>query len=188
MNKVELRKLYLEKRRALTPSEYLDLNQKLTANFLNNVDLSEVKTLHTFLSIAKNNEPDTSGIIQHVRATHPAIRIAIPKVNDTGELESYFLNTETQLKISAWGIPEPQYGELVNPGSIDLVIVPLLIFDKQKHRVGYGKGFYDRFLTSCRKDCKTVGLSFFEPIEKISDIGTHDLALDYVITSANFYN
>lgn len=188
MNKVELRKLYLEKRRALTTSEYIDLSQKLTTNFLTNVDLSQVKVLHTFLSIVKNNEPDTMGIIQHVRANHPAIRIAIPKVNDAGEMESYFLKGDDQLKISSWGIPEPQSGVLVDPKEIDLVIVPLLIFDNQKHRVGYGKGFYDKFFTSCKVDCKKIGLSFFDPVEKIDDIGLHDLALDQVVTATKFYS
>jgi len=59
--------------------------------------------------------------------------------------------------------------------------VPLLISDEQHYRVGYGKGFYDRFLANCRKDCKKIGLNFFKPIQKISDSNEFDIALDEVI-------
>ncbi len=187
MNKPELRKVYLEKRRSLTAAEYADLNTKLFNNFFQHIDLSKVKVMHSFLSISKNNEPDTTSILAYIKKTHPTIRIAIPKIQSDGKMQSYFFEHEDQLEISAWGIPEPKHGEVVGPKEFDLVLVPLLIFDKQKHRVGYGKGFYDIFLSTCNSDCQKIGLSFFEPVEKIDDIGTHDLALDYVVTPTGFY-
>ena len=64
---------------------------------------------------------------------------------------------------------------------LDLVFVPLLISDENNYRVGYGKGFYDRFLLNCRKDCKKIGLNFFKPTSKIVDINAFDIALDAVI-------
>ncbi len=66
--------------------------------------------------------------------------------------------------------------------SIDWVLVPLLAFDRRGHRVGYGKGFYDRFLAGCRSDARKIGLSLFAPVVAIDDIGSQDVALDAVVT------
>ena len=62
-----------------------------------------------------------------------------------------------------------------------------MIFDHQGHRVGYGKGHYDRFLGECNRDTLKVGLSFFDPVSKIEDIDTNDIALDYAVTPRETY-
>ena len=64
---------------------------------------------------------------------------------------------------------------------------PLLIFDNQGHRVGYGKGYYDRFLVKCSRETIKVGLSYFNPIERIEDIQIHDIPIDYGITRDRIY-
>ena len=69
----------------------------------------------------------------------------------------------------------------------DLIIVPLLAVDAQGHRVGYGKGFYDRFLSKCRPDCLKVGLNYFEPDERIVDVGEHDIKLDACVTPTEVF-
>jgi 5-formyltetrahydrofolate cyclo-ligase len=79
------------------------------------------------------------------------------------------------------GIPEPVQGELIPDEQIDLVFVPLLAFDKKGNRVGYGKGFYDRFLAQCRPNTQKMGLSFFCPIDEISDVDPWDVKLDSCI-------
>jgi 5-formyltetrahydrofolate cyclo-ligase len=88
------------------------------------------------------------------------------------------------LELNQWGIlePNPQSAIRYPLSEIDLVIVPLLGFDKQGNRVGYGKGFYDRFLARCRSNVIKVGVSFFDPIDGISDITPLDIRLDYCIT------
>ena len=73
------------------------------------------------------------------------------------------------------------------PAEIDLVIVPLLCFDKKGNRVGYGKGYYDRFLKQCRKDCIKIGFSYFDPIDQVEDINKFDVKLDYGITPDAIY-
>ena len=62
-----------------------------------------------------------------------------------------------------------------------------MIFDHQGHRVGYGKGYYDRFLGECNRYTLKVGLSFFDPVSKIEDIDTNDIALDYAVTPRETY-
>jgi 5-formyltetrahydrofolate cyclo-ligase len=63
-----------------------------------------------------------------------------------------------------------------------VVFVPLLAFDKKGHRVGYGKGFYDRFLSDCKPETIKIGLSFFEAEESISAILPSDIRLDFCVT------
>jgi 5-formyltetrahydrofolate cyclo-ligase len=71
---------------------------------------------------------------------------------------------------------------------IDVVFVPLLAFDKNGNRVGYGKGFYDNFLAKCREDVIKIGLSFFEPEEIIDDVFKTDIRLDYCVTPFGINN
>ena len=176
MTKQELRKIYFQKRLALTDREYEQMSAKLCESFFAHVDLSGVRILHIFLPIKKNREPDTWLIIDRIKKEHPGIRITVPKITDTGAMESYFLE-ENNLALSTWGIPEPKGGTLTDPAAIDLVVVPLLVVDKKGHRIGYGKGFYDRFLPQCSGNGKRIGLSFFDPIDEISGLFEHDLPL-----------
>lgn len=71
---------------------------------------------------------------------------------------------------------------------IDMVLVPLLAFDKMGNRVGYGKGFYDRFLAECKISCKRIGISFFDPIEKIEEVDGNDISLTDCLTPSQLFN
>jgi len=85
------------------------------------------------------------------------------------------------------GIPEPQNGLTVPPSEIEVVFIPLLAYDKKGHRVGYGKGFYDRFLSKCKPNTLKIGLSLFEPEEKIEGLDATDIPLDYCVTPVKVY-
>ena len=189
MTKEELRKIYLQKRLSLSEAEYAQLNFQLFEKFFTSVDLSSVKILSTFLPLEKNKEPDTWLIIDRIRKEFPHIRISVPRVNDqTGELENFFFQGQDQLQKNKWGIQEPKHGIPIDPAQFDLVLIPMLIFDKNGHRVGYGKGFYDKLLVSCKPSCYRVGLSFYPPVETIEDINGHDQVLTKVITPENVFN
>ncbi|MET0298181.1 MAG: 5-formyltetrahydrofolate cyclo-ligase, partial [Flavitalea sp.] len=84
-------------------------------------------------------------------------------------------------------IYEPQSDHFLLPEDLDLVLVPLIAFDKKGYRVGYGKGFYDKYLANCREDCVFAGFSYFEPIPEISDRDDFDVPLDLCITPQNVY-
>lgn len=177
MNKEDLRKRYLARRKELTAAECAQFNVQLYHHFFSSTDLSFLKVIHTYLPLVKNNEPDTWMIIDRLRREFPHIRISIPRVMEDGALEHFFFEGLHQLQTNAWGLLEPKQGIPTLEEKIDLVIVPLLAIDQRGHRVGYGKGYYDRFLKKCKKDCKTIGLSFFEPIDIISDTDVNDVAL-----------
>ena len=183
MIKQELRKLYIQKRMNLSEGEYLQLNYQLTEMFFSHIDLSFVKVLHTFLPLEKNNEPNTWPIIDRVKREFPHVRISIPRVNaSSGELENFYFEGLHQLSSNVWGIQEPRQGIPTPEEKIDMVLVPLLVLDQSGHRVGYGKGFYDKFLHTCRADVKRIGVSLFPPVAAIDDVGPHDQKLTQAIT------
>ncbi len=188
MTKVEFRNYYLDKRKKLSAGEKEQLNLQLYHHFFSFLDLSFIHVLHTYLPIEKNNEPDTWMIIDRIRREFPHIRISVPRVGEAGELENFYFEGLHQLKTNGWNIQEPKQGIPTPTGKIDAVIVPLLAFDKAGHRVGYGKGFYDRFLKQCRGDCKRIGLSFFDAVEIIADADVHDIRLTTCITPITVLN
>jgi 5-formyltetrahydrofolate cyclo-ligase len=189
MTKEELRKIYLQKRRSLSDIEYEKLSIQICENFFNQIDLSSVKTLHIFISIKKNKEPDTAFIIERIQQKFSHISLIVPRVNHaTEEMENFLFEGFDQLEENKWDILEPKAGKHIEPTEIDMVLIPLLTFDKQGHRVGYGKGFYDKLLSKCKSDCKRIGLSLLDPISKIEDINPHDKNLDACITPSKTWN
>ena len=181
MTKSELRKIYLQKRLSLSEAECLNYSRQLCEQFFSNFDLSFIKIIHTYLPIEKNKEPDTWLIVDRIRREFPNVRISAPRVRNN-QLENFFFEELHELEKNTWGILQPKQGLPIPSEKIDLVIVPLLAFDKSGNRVGYGKGFYDRFLKECRVDCKKVGLSFFEATDSIDYRTPYDIEMDYCIT------
>lgn len=143
--------------------------------------LTSNATIHIFLPIDSNNEVETQPIIDRIRRDLPQATIAVPRVRGD-QLETLRFDPDTKLRLSNWNVPEPIGDSFIDPRQIDLVIVPLLAFDRRGHRVGYGKGFYDRFLRTCRPDCVKVGVSFFPPVENIEDANENDVRLDLCLT------
>jgi len=188
MIKTALRKVYLDKRQSLSEAEYLQLNHQLCENFFAHIELSFIKVLHCFIPIEKNREPNTWLIIDRIRREFPHIRLSVPRIDKNGGLENFFFEGLHQLQLNSWGILEPKQGVPTETGKIDMVIVPLLVFDENGNRVGYGKGFYDRFLAECKPSVKSVGLSLFEPVDKIEDIEAHDIPLSYSVTPTQAFS
>lgn len=188
MLKSELRKLYLDKRRSLSPGEVASSSARISERFFTEIELSKIRVLHTFIRIPKFNEFDTSTIYFRIWQEHPDIVTCSPRIDGTfDELESYAFDENTEFIESSWGIREPAGTEGIEADEIDLVVVPLLSFDENGHRVGYGKGYYDRFLAHCRPDCLKVGISLFPPVESITDVHKGDVSLDIVITPDRNY-
>ena len=186
--KQELREEYLKKREALSDLEIYRLNKELLSEF-KKLSLKEIHFIHFFIPIKKFREPDTLPIIHWILKEHPEKEIVLSRCNlETNLMEHFIWDGRQELISNRWGIKEPHRGTKVLSQQLDAVIVPLLVFDKEGHRVGFGKGFYDRFLADCRADCKKIGLSFFDPIDKILDIDAHDAKLDLCITKDKVWN
>lgn len=188
MTKHELRKIYLEKRKLLSSEEINRKNEKIATSFFQEFDLANINFLHSFLPIEKFREIDTKLILHRVWKDFPRIETVVPRVDfEKNTLENLKFTFVTELVQNAWLIREPNHRELVKSSQIDMVLVPLLCFDLRGFRVGYGKGFYDKFLQNCRPDCKKIGLSFFPPVENIVDVNEFDVRLDYCLTPNKNY-
>ncbi len=181
MTKSELRKLYLQKRLSINEKDYINFNSQICNQFFSNVDFSLINVIHTYLPIEKNREPDTWMIIDRIKLEFPSVRISIPRIRNN-DLENFYFEGKNQLEKNNWGILEPKHGIPTPIDKIDLVIVPLLTYDRRGHRVGYGKGFYDKFLALCKPTCKKIGLSFFDEVANIDDVSLNDILLDSIIT------
>jgi 5-formyltetrahydrofolate cyclo-ligase len=189
MTKAELRKVYQQKRLVLSEAEYLQLSRQLCDNFFIHVDLSFVNVVHLFIPIEKNREPNTWLFIDRIRREFPHIKLTVPRVNpETKELDNFYFEGLQQLEENAWGILEPGQGIPTPYEKIDMVITPLLAFDTQGQRVGYGKGFYDKLFARCRPNCIRIGLSLFAPVERIDDIRDFDEPLSMVVTPDQLYS
>jgi 5-formyltetrahydrofolate cyclo-ligase len=118
----------------------------------------------------------------------PGLVVCYPVTDPaTNEMKAIIVDEETTLEENNYGITEPVDGEETNSLNIDLMLIPLFAFDKKGFRVGYGKGYYDRFLKKCRRDVIAVGLSYFEAVERISDTNQFDVPLNYCITPEKIY-
>lgn len=181
-----LREVYLAKRQFLSDDEYELRNHQIKEKFISLIESFNIKVIHTFLPIITKREVDTLRIIKHVRATAPEVQIIVPKTLKNGHLENYILNDNCIIEENKWGIPEPVVGDLADDRLIDLVLVPLIISDKNGDRIGYGKGFYDRFLEKIPR-AKKVGLSLLPNLDKIEFTEPTDIKLDFCITPSQVY-
>lgn len=184
MFKSELRKQALKQRNALSEQELALCNEKLLEGF-KTLKLDKINSIHIFLPILKQKEPNTYLIIDWLQQNYPHIAIIVPKADFTSHLMAhYYYEGRSNLQLNHYHIPEPQQGKAFTAVP-DMVIVPLLAFDLQGYRVGYGKGFYDRFLQNI--NTQKIGLSFFEATAQINDVHLNDIRLDKCITPNQIY-
>jgi len=186
MKKTELRKLYKLKRNALNADAVEDLSFEI-ANRLLNLPIWDKSYYHVFLSIQEFKEVNTELILNILSGKDKHIVISKSDFK-TLEMTHFLLTDSTVIKIGHFNIPEPVDGIEISTEKIEVVFVPLLAFDKQGHRVGYGKGFYDVFLKNCSPKTIKIGLSFFEAEEVIEDSNEHDMKLDFCISPNQVYS
>lgn len=187
MRKDELRILYREKRAALSHKDINRLQDLLLIMF-QQLPIPFMSVLHRFIPAEGKHEINPDPLADWLSFCNPGLIQAVPRIKTgTNELSHFIYNDETILALNKWGIPEPQNGQEINSQEIDMVLIPLLAFDGDGHRVGYGKGYYDRFLANCRPDCIKTGLSFFPAEDKITDTNTFDIAMDFCITPDKIY-
>lgn len=188
MTKAELRKTFLSRQKTFSVEEREVKSFAIAERFFQTFDLSKINFLHCFLPIEKFNEIDTRPIFERIWRDFPKVQTLVPRVNfHTNKIENLKFSLETETAKNAWHINEPIHDEFVETEKIDAVLVPLLCFDAQGFRVGYGKGFYDKFLMKTRNDCLKIGLNYFSTVEKISDKNEFDIALDYCVTPAKIW-
>ncbi len=185
MTKQELRLKYKALRQAM-PAEDVQDKSLAIANRLLHLDIWHKTYFHIFLAMENQKEVHTDFILNILAGKDKEVIVSRSDF-ESCSMVHYLLTDNTRLVVSHYGIPEPVEGIEVPSNKMDVVFVPLLAFDEKGHRVGYGKGFYDRFLTECKPDTVKVGLSFFDAEAESIPHNPTDIALDYCVTPNNVY-
>lgn len=178
MDKKRLRKKYLLQRMDLSDVEVQKRSQQLV-ELVTNLLQPGHQHIHVFVSHVLKKEVNTYPLVEAL--WQQGRKVIAPKVLGAASMTHHLWTVKTEFRINSWGIAEPS-GMAIDIKLLDVVIVPLLAIDQQGHRVGYGKGFYDRFLAQCRTDIFTIGVGFFPPLNVITDIDANDVALDAYVT------
>ncbi len=185
MLKKNLRLKYKELRLAFT-EDVIDEMSLAIANQILKLDIWSKNYFHVFLPIESQKEVNTEFILHVLQGKDK--EIVVSKSNFENQKMTHFLLTEnTKIIKNKYDIPEPTNGIEVPTNKIDVVFIPLLAYDVFGNRVGYGKGFYDTFLSNCKSVTIKIGLSFFEPELLISDIFENDIKLDYCVSPNKIY-
>lgn len=186
MDKKLLRKSYLQKRNALAVSAIESFSLDIANNCLQ-LPLWHHTNFHLFLSIKEKKEINTDYLLHILQGKDK--NCIVPKIESKTQTLSHVLLTDnTLLKENNWGVPEPVEGISFPIEKIEVVFVPLLAFDAVGNRVGYGKGYYDKFLSLCNKNTLKIGLSFFEAEETKISISEVDIPLNYCVTPNKIYH
>jgi 5-formyltetrahydrofolate cyclo-ligase len=180
MTKAELRKSYKSKRTVLTQN-HIESYSIAIANKLLGLTIWDKNYYHVFLPIVNQKEINTEYIL-HILQGKDKHCIISKSDFESFKMTSFLLQDNTKIAINNYGIPEPIDGIEIDNSKIEVVFIPLLAFDTKGNRIGYGKGFYDRFLTECNPNCIKIGLSFFKPEPEIKDVSKTDIKLDYCVT------
>ena len=179
MDKGFFRKKYKAKRKELTRAEIEAMSLDIS-NLALELPIWSGTYYHIFLSISEKKEVDTEFLLHVLQGRDKSIVVSKTNFN-TNEMEHFLLQENTSLLVSDYGIPEPVDGIEVAVKNLNVVFIPLLAFDTRGNRIGYGKGFYDRFLSRCTTGTIFVGLSLFEAEDEIPSTAD-DVKLHFCIT------
>nr|WP_222611329.1 5-formyltetrahydrofolate cyclo-ligase [Winogradskyella echinorum] len=161
--------------------EQIENDSFAIANQLLKLDVWDKSFYHIFLTIEEQKEINTDYILNILSGKDKNIIISKSNFEDYS-MTHYLLTDNTRIKKNDYNIPEPVDGIEIQTSQLEVVFIPLLAFDKVGNRVGYGKGFYDRFLANCKLETIKIGLSFFEPENETFEATEDDIRLDYCVT------
>ncbi|HEY0434320.1 MAG TPA: 5-formyltetrahydrofolate cyclo-ligase [Chitinophagaceae bacterium] len=187
MTKKEARDHYREMRKAMSPAERAKADD-LMLILLQSAELPHIYYLLSYWPIEENGEPNTYLFNDFIEFRNPAVKILFPRTDfATGVMQAIEVNADTAFHRTGRNLYEPVDGTVTDASMIDVAFVPLLAFDKRGIRIGYGHGYYDKFLAQCRPDCLRIGFCHFEPVDIIEDAEQFDIPLTTCITPNTIY-
>ena len=180
MTKKELRIKYKDLRQSFSESQIDDFSLDIS-NQLLKLDVWDKSFYHIFLTIEEQQEINTDYILNILSGKDKNIVISNSNFENY-TMSHYLLTDNIKIKKNKYNIPEPIDGIPIPSDNIEVIFIPLLAFDINGNRIGYGKGFYDRFLAECKPKTIKIGLSFFEAEAVAFEASEHDIMLDYCVT------
>ena len=183
MTKAEARQHYQRMRGTLGQGDVSSMSYQLCEKFMQHFGHLQQQILMGFAGIARHKEPDMLPLMHTAAAKGVARQLALPHMQqERGRMQPVLYTKGMALTHNATGVPEVPNPQPLHPEDLDIVLIPLLCIDGSGHRVGFGGGYYDRFLVRTRPGCLKIGIGFFPPIELIEDISEHDVPLDAYLT------
>jgi 5-formyltetrahydrofolate cyclo-ligase len=186
MLKSEIRSFYKQKRSGLSPNEIERISSQVQVLVGDSFSFKG-KYISLFLPIERQHEINTYGLLEEIIRQGGFPVVSKAHFSDLS-MNLFLYESSSQLTLSDYGIPEPIGGIEISAKKLDIVFVPLLALDKKGFRVGYGKGFYDRLLDSCKQGCLFIGLHLFDEFTPIDDIDQNDIALHMCFTPKGKYD
>lgn len=184
MDKKQVRQEVLSNRKSMKPEDVELKSNKITETLLKSDFFAAAANIMAYIDF--RNEVKTKKIIEESIAANKSIIIPI-SIPDTRELVlSQLIDYERELMPGTYGILEPkeEFIRKVSADVIDLVLIPGVAFDRRGYRVGYGAGYYDRFLSNVRSSVPRVALAFdLQIVPKVYE-DDFDIAVDYIITES----
>lgn len=171
-----------DQRKQLSSEEVANISRRIVAKCVELIPWNKTRYLHTYVPIAKHREADTWLLLEYVWSDYPEIATVVPVMSD-GHMRASVINDHTRWERDKLGIPKPLHPNyLDSTQKFDTIIVPILGFDRSGHRIGYGKGQYDRFLEQ-QPDALKIGLAYSDSeIESGIPSEPHDVVLDAIVT------
>jgi len=185
VTKKELRTKCKALRQSLSESQIEDFSLAI-ANQLLKLDIWDKLFYHIFLTIEEQKEINTDYILNILAGKDKNIVISKSNIEDYS-MTHYLLTDNTTIKKGNYNVPEPIDGIEIQPSQLEVIFVPLLAYDKNGNRIGYGKGFYDRFLANCKPETVKIGLSFFDAEDETFEASENDIMLDYCVTPSRVF-
>jgi 5-formyltetrahydrofolate cyclo-ligase len=187
MIKRTVRKEYLKLRMDIPEDELKQLTASIASGF-RKIKLPPVNNLLSYNPLTSRNEFDVSVCENILKEQNMIMQVAWPKIHvDLHDMEAVLVEKDGLYIKNKFNILEPIGGAIVPPQKLDLIFVPLVAFDVRGYRVGYGKGYYDRYLAQCRPEAVKVGFSFFDAVDHLEDIDEFDVPLNFCITPHRIY-
>ncbi len=186
--KTLVRKLVLTNRKLLT-EDYVDQASERIADRLLHwlQNQSQIRTIHTFLPIRANREVNTWILLRSLQSNgYRTVTSCTDFVAQT--MEHFLVDQDTQYEEDSYGIPSPQGAQKIDLRDLDLILVPALVLDKLGGRIGYGKGYYDKFLNQTKPQVRKVGLNLTSTLDHCGYLESHDKKVDWIITPDQVIN
>lgn len=183
IEKENLRKQYLSIRRN-TPNEQLSAwSYRIREAILEFIDRQQIDTV--MLYAAFRSEPETQPLLK--KLLEKKVRVALPKSQKNGVMEAYIVSAIEELAPATFGILEPPADVFLSPNEQQLILVPGAVFGRDGSRIGYGGGFYDRYLSACSQAIK-AGVCYEFALVDCVPTDEHDIKMDCFFTENGCVN
>ena len=179
LDKASIRARSIQKRKAMPEEEYRSKSELISLRLFSFCVERQIKVIHCFLPMVARREPDISRFID--MALDGGIRVIVPEVvKGQLEMRHHWYKKSTRLQDGHWGVSVPSASDEADPSFAELIMVPMLAAGRKGYRVGYGKGFYDYFLS--RIDAVFVGVCFSNELVDHVPNEPHDVQVHYFAT------